>query len=74
MVGQNDRKRLTGILVVFFVYGTIGRFENRKEKKYGSIWNNGLYFWAWCSWENYYVGKTTQESGILKEEAESGKN
>jgi len=65
---------MIGIVVVFFVFGTIGRFENRKEKKYGSIWNNGLYFWAWCSWENYYVGKTTQriwcperKSGIWKE-------
>ena len=25
--------------------------------------NNGLYFWAWCSCENYYVGKKTQRFG-----------
>ena len=40
----------------------------------GRLRRNGLYFWAWCSLENYYIGKTTQriwcperKSGIWKE-------
>ena len=37
--------------------------RTERRKKYGSNWNNGLYFWAWCPWENYYTGKTTQRIG-----------
>jgi hypothetical protein len=34
---------------VFFV-GRWVDLRTERRKKHGNIWNNGLYFWAWCSW------------------------
>ena len=34
---------------VFFV-GRWVDLRTERRKIHGNIWNNGLYFWAWCSW------------------------
>tara|TARA_B100001094_G_C17888104_1_gene650280 strand:- start:167 stop:349 length:183 start_codon:yes stop_codon:yes gene_type:complete len=57
--------------VEFFVCGMMGRFKNRKEKKYGSIWNIGLYFGVTALAKGITLEKQLKESGSLKEKTES---